>query len=65
MKVEIEIKKAKFTNEAGEVLEYFACVGDVCGEPIRFSIKKDDKKLFEYLTRDAKFDTVDGSKEGD
>lgn len=53
MKVELEIVKDTFTNDDGEVIEYFRCEAEILGQPIRFSPRKEDKKLLEYLIKQA------------
>lgn len=48
----MKIEKRSFKNSTGEEIGYLACVADIHGEEIRFQVKTDDKKLFEYLTKD-------------
>lgn len=52
LKVAMKIEKRSFKNSTGEEIGYLACVADIHGEGIRFQVKTDDKKLFEYLTKD-------------
>lgn len=52
LKVEMKIEKRSFENDNGEEIGYLACVANVHGEDIRFHVKSDDKKLFEYLTKE-------------
>lgn len=51
MKVELEIVKDSFKSESGEVVEYFRCEAEILGQPIRFTPRKEDKKLLEYLVK--------------
>lgn len=53
MKVELEISKDSFTDEAGVKVEYIRCEAEIFGQPIRFSPRKEDKKLLEYLVKEA------------
>ena len=52
LKAEMKIEKRSFKNSTGEEIGYLACVSDIHGEEIRFQVKNDDKKLFEYLTKE-------------
>lgn len=52
LKVAMKIEKRSFVNGNGEEIGYLACVSDIHGEEIRFQVKNDDKKLFEYLTKE-------------
>lgn len=51
MKVELEIEKDSFKNDDGEVIEYFRCEAEICGEIIRFAPRREDKKLLEHLMK--------------
>ena len=53
MKVKLEIVKDSFTSEKGEVVEYFRCEANVLGEIIRFTPRKEDKKLLEFLVKQS------------
>ena len=53
MKVELEIVKDSFTSDEGEEIEYFRCEAEILGEAIRFVPRKEDKKLLEYLIKQA------------
>ncbi len=53
LKVAMKIEKRSFKNSNGEEIGYLACVADIHGEEIRFQVKSEDKKLFEYLTKDS------------
>ncbi len=51
MKVELEIARDSFKNERGEEVEYFRCEAELHGEVIRFTPRKEDKKLMEFLLK--------------
>lgn len=50
LKVEMKIEKRSF-EQNGQEIPYLSCTADVHGEKIRFSLKSDDRSLFDYLTR--------------
>lgn len=52
LKAVMKIEKRSFKNSTGEEIGYLACVANIRGEDIRFQVKTEDKKLFEYLTKD-------------
>lgn len=58
MKVELDIKKDSFENERREKVEYYSCKATVCGEEIRFTPRKDDRKLFEHLMKSCEVETA-------
>ncbi|GEM_PF-2281939 len=52
LKVAMKIEQRSFENKDGQEIGYLACVANIHGEEIRFQVKPDDKKLFEFLTRE-------------
>jgi hypothetical protein len=38
-----------FTDDKGKSVEYYECLGEFCGQVIRFKVDQRDKSLLDYL----------------
>ena len=61
MKKEVVIEKKGFNKSDSEVIEYVAISLVLEGQVIRLEVKKEDKKLFNYLV-DKELSKVGGNK---
>lgn len=40
-----------FKNDQGETVDYISITGSILGETVRFSVKKEDKSLLQFLRK--------------
>lgn len=40
-----------FKNDQGERVDYISITGSILGETVRFSVKKEDKSLLQFLRK--------------
>ena len=60
MKVTMEIRKGIFNADDGRRVVYYPCTALINGEKIRFTVRKEDKSLFDYLVRDCEIEEIEG-----
>lgn len=47
--LEMVVEEKTFVNPQGEVIDYQTLTAEIEGTPIRFTVKKEDKTLFQFL----------------
>jgi hypothetical protein len=49
LEIVVTCEKRTFTDEKGKSIEYYECIGEYCGQVIRFKVDTRDKSLLDYL----------------
>ena len=47
--LEMIVEEKTFVNPQGEAIDYQTLTAEIEGTPIRFTVKKEDKTLFQFL----------------
>lgn len=51
MEFKLKVGQEQFTNDNGEVIEYFSYIVEIGGETVRLYPKDEDKKLLKHLVK--------------